>query len=216
MSPYLVIAVIVYLVWTKIAVVPFWLLANAHGNRLLDVRLLPKSRRISSPLFLTAWHGSGFDDCVGSFGTSGKKERKTVFFCNCSSLHNVVKDRLSIFIVHFTRNFNPQPNPIFFDKNVFPKFCDILSNTDFHIKIDLISTKGRANISPYSYPWLRKQEELCTNHADKWRGWGLLKCLLYLIWYELFSKSVYEGDISHSPIAPSSDVFWFPFCLIKP
>ena len=36
------------------------------------------------------------------------KERKTVFFCNCS-LHNV-KDRLSIFIVHFTRNkFNLLP-----------------------------------------------------------------------------------------------------------
>ena len=119
MPPYLVIAVIVYLVWTKIAVVPFWLLANAHGNRSLDVRLLPKSRRISSPLFLTAWHGSGFDDCVGSFGTSGNKE-KTVFFCNCS-LHNV-KDRLSIFIVHFTRNFNPQRNPIqyFLTKMYFP------------------------------------------------------------------------------------------------
>ena len=48
------------------------------------------------------------------------KERKTVFFCNCS-LHNV-KDRLSIFIVHFTRNFNPQRNPIqcFLTKMYFP------------------------------------------------------------------------------------------------
>ena len=42
-----------YLVSTKIAVVPFWLLANARGDR-LEARLLPKSHRISSPLFLTA------------------------------------------------------------------------------------------------------------------------------------------------------------------
>ena len=67
-----------YLVSTKIAVVPFWLLANARGDR-LEARLLPKSHRISSPLFLTAWHGSCSDDCVGSFG---KSERERGIFCN--------------------------------------------------------------------------------------------------------------------------------------
>ena len=70
----------------RIVAVPFWFFVGGEIDgedpdywKRARQCLPPKSHQISSPLFVTAWHGFDSDDCAEFFGKSAKESSKIIF-----------------------------------------------------------------------------------------------------------------------------------------